>query len=187
MDSNISRKDFFREAFSLFKGHFSRGQQPRPQRNAEYLLPPGTESLSHYLKSCDQCYECVSACPHLALQVVRKDGHVLEGYPVIEPRRQPCYLCEDFPCIAACHTDALKMSRKDEPLGVARISQELCLAYQGHFCQACVNNCPLSGKAIRFNAQAQPEVVEEYCTGCGVCVYVCPTETPAIVVDMKTE
>jgi MauM/NapG family ferredoxin protein len=187
MDSNISRKDFFKEAFGFFKGHFSGGHKPSVQVEKGYILPPGTVSLSHYLKHCDQCFECISACPHLALQVVREDGHILEGYPVIEPRRQPCYLCEDFPCIAACHTDALQMSLKEKPLGVARIEPQLCLAYQGHFCQACVTNCPLSGKAIRFNNQARPEVIEENCTGCGVCVFACPTETPAIQVEMKTE
>lgn len=184
MDDRISRKEFLREAFGFWRKRRADASGPKAGGNPTYrfIMPPGVAGRDAYLRDCDQCYDCVGACPHLALQVCRDETSPLEGYPVIEPRRQPCYLCADFPCIAACPTDALQEAFDQRPLGTAIILEEFCFSFQGSFCQACVNNCPLTGQAIYFNPEGHPEVSAEKCTGCGVCTYSCPAESPAIVI-----
>ncbi len=185
MDDRISRKDFFREALNFFRDQLSHASRQSKSGTERFVLPPGVESPELYLEKCNQCYDCVGKCPHYALQVCRQTGHFAEGCPVIEPRRQPCYWCSDFPCIAACSTGALQMSFKERSLGTAVIDPESCLAYQGNCCQACVNNCPLAGTAIQFDRQLRPVVQAAACTGCGICTFYCPTEVPAITIELN--
>jgi ferredoxin-type protein NapF len=62
------------------------------------------------------------------------------------------------------------------PSRVVTIS-DACLAPAGVVCQACGDACP--ERAIRFPLRRGgppfPVVNEDCCTGCGVCVPVCPT------------
>ncbi|HFE63332.1 MAG TPA: 4Fe-4S dicluster domain-containing protein [Caldithrix sp.] len=185
MKNQISRKDFFSEIADLFKGQ-SRSEMKHPKRRSDHvILPPGVSGSEHYLTECTQCYDCVSVCPYQSLEVWHEEGSPFEGYPVIQPRREPCYLCSDFPCVAVCPTPALQEQYVDKPLGLAVVDQERCLAYQGNFCVTCVNNCPLAGRAIFRNEQGHPVVKAEFCTGCGICTYSCPAELPAINIDVR--
>ncbi len=62
---------------------------------------------------------------------------------------------------------------------VAVIQGRFCLAYQEEFCTVCYERCPVPG-AIRLD-DALPRVVEEKCTGCGICHDVCPAPQNAIL------
>lgn len=185
MQEKITRKDFLRDALKLFRkevgGSSSEAATPIP----EYILPPGVTTPEHYLENCTRCYDCVAVCPHLALQVWRGDKSGFYGFPVIVPRREPCYLCPDFPCITACPTDALQQQYAARPLGTAVIDPSLCLAYNQGFCQSCITNCPLSGRAIVPDPEGRPVVNADICTGCGICTSVCPAEQPAIMIRLN--
>ena len=59
-------------------------------------------------------------------------------------------------------------------------------------CQVCVDRCPYPNLAIKmeFNEEhtfAHPEVVSEFCTGCGLCVFGCPTDPAAITIIPKQQ
>lgn len=59
--------------------------------------------------------------------------------------------------------------------------------FDREICNLCVTECPIGESAIIFtpgrgSGKMHPRVLEG-CTGCGVCVMVCPTERPSIVVE----
>jgi len=56
--------------------------------------------------------------------------------------------------------------------GKVRLRAHACLALTGSFCSTCSERCPVPG-AILVEA-GRPRVDEQVCTGCGVCVGVCP-------------
>jgi ferredoxin-type protein NapG len=73
-------------------------------------------------------------------------------------------------------------AKKASPLRDKEFNREIC--------DLCVTECPIGEKAIVMNSNGgtfTPKVLEG-CTGCGVCVMVCPTETPSIIVEpLKSE
>src|SRR5256712_2497975 len=82
----------------------------------DWLRPPGAVDETLFLDRCTRCGDCLPACPYGS---IKKD--VATGYPVIFANESPCYLCEDFPCIAACETEALLPvgDRTDVRMGLA--------------------------------------------------------------------
>jgi ferredoxin-type protein NapG len=151
----------------------------RSQAGAAFplLRPPGAIAEPDFLEACTRCDDCASACPH---DVIRKAPERLRdarNTPIIDPIAEPCRMCEDLPCIAACETGAL---RPEAPaaLGTARIQALDCLNRLSSTCSVCVERCPVPG-AIGFVGDV-PEVEKRLCTGCGICQHVCPAPTNAI-------
>jgi len=180
MSEPITRKDFLKGMFGFLRNAAVKEQKNTIDKLDNYLLPPGSAQLEEFLQTCRQSYKCVSVCPYEAIEVYRENAEdALYGYPVINPQRQACHWCEDFPCITACESGALNIERKDWPLGTAVILEDFCFSYRGVFCAACVVKCPLSGAAITM-VDNKPVINEQKCTGCGLCVQACPTEQRAI-------
>jgi len=80
-------------------------------------------------------------------------------------------------------------------MGLARLKRQRCLTYgredrPAQACRTCVDRCPYPGVAIRMtesgpDGMSHPEVLEDFCTGCGLCSFGCPTPEPAIVIEPK--
>jgi ferredoxin-type protein NapG len=70
----------------------------------------------------------------------------------------------------------------DEMAGVIKVKDK---TFDREICDLCVTECPIGEKAIVLKKNGTtviPEVLDG-CTGCGVCVMICPTEKPSIVVE----
>jgi ferredoxin-type protein NapG len=106
---------------------------------------------------------------------------------MLNVREKACQLCEDFPCVNVCPTDALSgiVERKDVDMGIAVVNEDLCLAIISGRCEICYNVCPLKNEeAIKIvprvreddaiHAIMTPVVGQEECVGCGLCVERCP-------------
>ncbi len=179
--NRLSRKSFFQNFFSALREL----SQIDGKQRMFVLLPPGIASEDAFLQHCNECHKCVAQCPHLALRVHRQENNAFYGKPVIIPQEQPCYLCNDLPCVKACETGALQMEFSSHLNGIAQIDATRCLAFDGLFCRACVNACPLMDEAIFINSAGLPQINAEKCTGCGICEYQCSLEQPAIKITFK--
>lgn len=151
---------------------------PAPARR-DWLRPPGAVPESIFLARCTRCGDCVKVCPYGSIKFDQRDGS-----PVIFPDDVPCYLCEDFPCIAACGTEALLPveGREQVRMGTAVVSHRDCTAGQG--CNACVSRCPTDALAMDFDA-FRLVVSENRCVGCGLCEQTCKTVNDTIAIKVS--
>jgi ferredoxin len=146
----------------------------------------------------------VRACPENAILKAGPGAGLAVKTPYLDPRSVPCFLCTSLPCITACEDEALvwpKLIRADGTvlegpravrMGIARVKEGLCVTWgnldrEPRACRICVDRCPYPEEAIRMvGAEGEvphPEVIAEACTGCGLCVFACPSEPAAIVVE----
>ena len=157
----------------------TRADSPQARRRVIPLFrPPGAISETQFLTSCTRCEECITACPHDAIVKAPAQFREAADTPMIDPDRQPCLLCHDFPCIEACEPLALDRALPVS-LGTARITEQTCLAYQGTVCSVCSERCPVDGAITQVDGK--PRVDESLCVGCGICRFVCPAPENAIL------
>lgn len=154
-------------------------QTSRRRPTIPVLRPPGAVDEPTFLAECTRCDACLEACPHDAIVHAPPRLREAAGTPMIDPMRQPCWLCDDRPCIESCEPGVLTRA-VPTLMGTARINEETCLAHTGSFCTVCSEQCPVDG-AIALDDNKRPTVVEQTCTGCGVCQYVCPAPHNAVL------
>lgn len=147
-----------------------------------WLRPPGALPEEAFLDACVRCTDCIEACPHHAIRRLGPEHGANGGTPAIIPTDNPCYLCEDLPCIPACDARALVPTERGAVrIGSARLQHDACYVAQGQRCDYCVTSCPLKNTAISWAADRMPVIHEEHCTGCGVCAYLCPADALHII------
>ena len=153
----------------------------------EPLRPPGAIEETDFLDKCIRCRKCQEVCPYDSIITARGNWGLAMGTPIISARDIPCYLCDDFPCIDVCPSEALLPvdSKEEVRMGIAVIDESLCFAYNNIICRACYERCPIYREAITLKDELFPVVHAEKCVGCGICVNVCPTEPVSIKVDSR--
>lgn len=155
--------------------------QPSPvsrRRAIPVFRPPGAIAEESFLNGCTRCGECIKACPHGAIVHAPERLPGVAGTPILEPDRQPCLMCDDYPCIRACDPGVLTDSLPTM-MGTARVTEHLCVAHHGTNCTVCSENCPVDD-AIAVK-DGKPAIREDLCSGCGVCRHVCPAPENAIL------
>lgn len=152
--------------------------KPEPPVRTDWLRPPGAVAEALFLERCTRCGDCLKVCPYGSIQPAPKGGT-----PVIFPDETPCHLCEDFPCIAACGTDALLpvSGRAEVAMGIAVVAHRICTAGQG--CHACVSRCPTEALTMDFDT-FRLVVTDERCVGCGLCEQTCKTVNDKIAIKV---
>ncbi|NOX15180.1 MAG: ferredoxin-type protein NapG [Epsilonproteobacteria bacterium] len=189
--------------------------------NKLLLRPPGALKEDEFLKTCIKCGLCVDACRNRnsnliydergkrigtkepTLRLASPGDNKPLGNPFFIARENPCFMCDDIPCVPACPSGALdvlsvtnKKSKKLDinmaKMGLAVVHKESCIAYWGLQCDACYRACPLMGKALSIDMQMNkrtgkhafllPVVHSDICTGCGLCERACVVEKAAIFV-----
>ena len=167
--------------------------------SSKLLRPPGIQNEADFMGRCVKCGKCIEACPYAALHVAGPLEGSAAGTPCIDAREQACRLCDDFPCVAACPTGALRdvAERTDPKMGYARIDEQVCIAYQGYRCEVCYRVCPLIDQAITIDFQSMendsihtkfiPTIHKGKCTGCGLCVERCAVSEPYVPIRIVTQ
>ena len=162
------------------------------------LKPPGAVDNEDFLQRCISCGKCSLSCPYGAIKSATMFDGRAAGTPYIDARKKACRLCEDFPCVEACPTGALRdiTKRTDVQMGTAIINENLCAVYtEGHRCEVCFRSCPLLGKAITIEYRARPGddihvlfapiINTEVCVGCGICVERCVISDPEVAIRIE--
>ena len=156
------------------------------------LRPPGSQGERDFIARCTKCGRCIQACPYKALHAAGAEQGAASGTPFIDPERQACRMCADFPCVAACPTDALRdvEEPEDVEMGYALIDEEACIAFRGLRCEVCYRVCPLIDQAIflqfgdidndNIHTKFMPTIDASVCTGCGLCVQRCVVREPKV-------
>jgi ferredoxin-type protein NapG len=153
------------------------GPQPSPSNfRTDWLRPPGAVEEALFLDRCTRCGDCLPACPYGS---IKKDP--ANGYPVLFADASPCFLCDDFPCIAACATEALLPidERRAVRMGLAVLDEAKCTADQG--CRVCIAKCPVEALDEGFPGP-YPIVDHGKCVGCGICEQVCSTVNDKVAI-----
>ncbi len=165
----------------------------KPQTQDRLLRPPGVTDENIFFQKCVRCGECMKVCLRSALYPDLSFGGITGIFmPVIIPRLGYCeYNCTL--CGQVCPTGAIPRlspeEKKKSIIGAAVFDRNLCLPYAKKLnCLVCEEHCPVPEKAIRFErigdidyqgkkiTLKRPYVVEELCTGCGICENKCPLE-----------
>ncbi len=199
-DKEMSRRNLMRQGVHFFakptvaniQGKIDKVNETvsKITKRVPLLRPPGAISERAFLQACTRCDKCIHACPKDAiLRVPKKMGFLIMDSPYIDPKKVPCVMCDDLPCISACPDGALLPvpgGPMDVEMGYAILNKKNCQAYGHTFCQQCVIDCPIPG-AITQNQEQQPIFHRNVCTGCGVCVRSCSTVNIPVAIKIKPQ
>jgi ferredoxin-type protein NapF len=157
VDTLISRAQFLR-------GDFSGQRTP--------VRPPWSIPETEFPSICNQCAQCITACPQHILEPGRGQ------YPQVNFDHGECILCAE--CVSHCTTGALSKSSAQQALSAWSIKAFIgdeCLTQKNVLCQTCGELCEYD--AIHFHSAkgglSFPEISIENCSGCGACYAPCPT------------
>lgn len=157
------------------------------------VRPPGGQDESRLISSCIRCERCVEACPRDIIRPAHiEDGIVTARTPQLCFDEGWCDWCGSQEggvplCSAACPTLALGPaggSTPDDVLGIARITEDWCLAYRLIGCRYCYDAC--EHQAIVLDDAGRPHVVSDACNGCGACEYACVSLQSGALVEGAT-
>ena len=149
-----------------------------------YQRPPGALPEMAFLAACTRCGACLPVCPPHAIIKVPMDGGLAAGTPYIDTRTQPCTVCPDMPCAAACPTDALIVPPNGWTgyrMAALELIPERCITFDGTPCGVCARACPVGERALAMDEAGHPVIKAEGCVGCGVCVRACVTTPSSFV------
>ncbi len=190
----MDRRNFFRVGARKTAQIAYRVASDRAARRAQsWLRPPFAVDELDFLLACTRCDKCIEACPHDVLfKLPAHTGLQAAGTPAMDLLNRGCHLCRDWPCVAACEADALKLPEQEEEgrpapakLARVRIDPETCLPYSGPECGACADSCPVPG-ALEWEGGLRPVINQESCTGCALCREACIVDPKAIEVSAFT-
>jgi ferredoxin-type protein NapG len=171
------RRDFFRHSIGQW-GERLLEQTEKRLVQQKYTRPPGALPEVAFLAACTRCGACEPVCPPHAIKYLPASAGLAAGTPWIDPRSQPCIVCEDMPCVRSCPTGALTLPEhgwEGYRMGALEFIPERCVTYQGTACRVCVDACPVGERALALDEAGHPVLRVEGCVGCGVCVRECIT------------
>ncbi len=137
------------------------------------VRPPGGQNEDEFFTKCIKCSRCITACTeNVIVPAQLRDGLFNLRTPVMDFRNGYCDFCKK--CIDVCPTGALvSFAEETVQIGVAKLT-DTCIALRTGGCTKCYEECTY--EAITMSGET-PVINPEACTGCGICVMVCPAHT----------
>lgn len=177
------RRTLLRDAFGKWAESLVASAEGRVVQQ-RYFRPPGALPEIGFLGACTRCGDCIAACPAHAIVKLPPSSGLAAGTPVLNPQVQPCIVCADMPCAAACPTDALTVPANGwagYAIGRLELVPERCITFSGTPCGACAEACPVGPSALAMDEGGRPVLKPEGCVGCGACVRACVTSPSSLV------
>lgn len=176
------RRDFFLATVGRIAEEVGRRAEQRVVAK-RYMRPPGALEEVGFLVACTRCGDCMPVCPVAAIVKVPTSGGLAAGTPMIDPNLQPCIVCSDMPCVAACPTEALTPPENGWTgyrMATLELDSDRCIAFDGTECGVCAEACPVGEVALTLDEDGCPVIHAEGCVGCGVCVRACVTSPSSL-------
>ena len=144
------------------------------------LFLPGVTNKISFLQQCQGCGLCQDACPIPCITYLELEPGA--RVPFIQPVKDPCIMCDDLPCSQVCPNEALAAPHWSEiKMGLALLSPEKCICFDGRHCDVCVRSRPENCQALTWDDEIRAPLIDiSKCSGCGVCASVCPAQEKAI-------
>lgn len=203
----MDRRSFFtRGAGKVAKAVTEHSAEQARKNATRWIRPPFAIDELEFLLACTRCDACTKACPYgVIFPLSAKLGAKVVSTPGMDLLNKGCHLCEDWSCVNACETNALKLPDLKEPAETSELSEpdaygdqykerfvpkianvfinkETCLPYNGPECGAC-RVCPVEGAMI-WNME-KPEINQSLCAGCALCREACIVEPKAIMIQSR--
>jgi ferredoxin-type protein NapF len=161
------RRAFLRGAFLSRNGRVGEVQRRLPLGPA----PPWHrgQPLETHCPGCS--HPCTAACDPGIIQRHPAD-HELAGVPYLDFSSAGCTFCKA--CVEACPMEFEVIDAPAPRIGKARLNRDTCIAWDDVICMACSQRCDY--QAITTVHQRRAQIDTEACTGCGMCVAVCPMD-----------
>jgi len=186
-----SRRAFFRRAAGKAAEKVVEHAHTKIEARAtRWVRPPFALPELEFILACTRCDECIAACPHdVIFPLPASFGADVASTAVVDVLNGGCHLCDDWPCVTACEAGALKRPETEEEVLVwpkmahASIISEECLPFRGPECGACQGSCPIPD-TLTFRRE-RPQINQDNCAGCGLCLAACIAEPKAIKITSK--
>jgi len=168
---DIERRNFLRGALLTRAGRTGATRQRQPLGP----LPPGMQGIVEQA-ACSTCHQpCVTACGPGIVRI-HPDGHALAGFPWLDFSAAGCTFCGE--CVRVCPYPVAGEPATEAGLGTVRLDHGRCLAWEGVICMTCLSACPV--EALQQDRHHRVSVAADRCTGCGMCIAVCPADALAV-------
>lgn len=158
----------------VLRGEFitREGRDRFKARNKVLGPPPPWHVGTLQKETCAACkHPCVEACEMNIIRV-HGSGHELAGIPFLSFTNGGCSYCHA--CVDACPMEFAASVAHQVRIGLVILDRQTCLAWKGVLCMSCKFAC--GRRAIDVDVKSRPAVNAEVCTGCGMCVGVCPKQ-----------
>ena len=114
---------------------------------------------------CSGCRKCEIACSLFHENRVWPEASRVRVFMLVPGLEVPhlCAQCEDYPCVKACPTSALSVSKET---GAVLVDEKACIA-----CGKCIDSCP--GRVPHMHPRERHIVICDLCGGDPQCAKVC--------------
>jgi ferredoxin len=189
---NLSRRGFIASIVAALGGVVLMTEGRRKDLSAGVVRPPGSLPEDLFLETCLRCGKCMKGCITSGLQPCLVEAGVSGIFtPRLVSRiggcEDKCNLCGQI-----CPSGAIRALPLEEKrfvkMGTAVIVRSLCIVWeQKRKCLICDEACPYDAIEWRIVTDSEgefprPFVLEEKCTGCGLCEERCPLTGKAAIV-----
>jgi len=121
--------------------------------------------IARELSKCSGCRKCEIVCSLFHENRIWPEASRIRVFMLVPGAEFPhfCAQCEDYPCVQACPTKALSISKRT---GAVRIKTKACIA-----CGKCIDACP--GRIPHMHPAENRIIICDLCRGNPQCVKVC--------------